>query len=91
MVKRKNLQRRNRYTSGCEPLQEMWDRYKKKERDNFCRKRRSTVFIYLPGSKFREDEGHLMMSSYLRCVVFNSAPRIGKTETNWNCTDSALL
>ena len=57
----KILQRRNKYTSSCYPLQEMWDIYKKITRDNFGRKIKSTVFIYLPGSKFRQAEGLLML------------------------------
>ena len=50
-----------RYTSGCDPLEEMWDRENKIARDNFGRKRKKTGFIYLPGSKFREAESHLTM------------------------------
>ena len=57
------LQRGNRYTYGCDPLQEMWDRDKKIARDNFGRKIKSTRFIYLPESKFHEAEGHLTMRS----------------------------
>ena len=40
-----------RYRSGCDPIQKMWDRDRKIERENFGRKRKSTGFIYLPGSK----------------------------------------
>ena len=36
----------------------MWYRDRKIERDNFGRKRKSTGFIYLPGSKLRESEGN---------------------------------
>ena len=39
---------------------------------------KSTGFIYLPGSRFCEAEGHLTMSSYLQDAVVNSASRIGK-------------
>ena len=72
------LQRGNRYTSGCGTLQEMWDRYKKIARDNIGRKRKSTGFIYPPGSKICEAEGHLMMKSFLQDNVINYTPRIGK-------------
>ena len=44
----------------------------------FKRKRKSSVFIYVPGSKFCEAEGHLSMRSCLKDAVINSAPRIGK-------------
>ena len=40
--------------------------------------KKSTGFIYLPGSKFCEAEGHLSMRSCLQYAVFNSTPRIGK-------------
>ena len=56
----------------------MWDRDRKIARDNFGRKRKSTGFIYLPGSKLREAEGHLTMRSCLQDAVINYAPRIGK-------------
>ena len=67
-----------RCTSGGYPKQEMWDRDRKIARDHFGRKRKSTGFIYLPGSKFREAEGHLSMRSCLQDAVINSSPRIGK-------------
>ena len=67
-----------RYTSGCDPIQQFWDRDRKTARENFGRKRKSTGFIYLPGSKLCEAEGHLMMRSCLQYAVINSAPRIGK-------------
>ena len=47
-------------------------------RNNFGRKRKSTGFIYLPGSKFREAEDHLTMRSCLQDAVINSAPGIRK-------------
>ena len=50
-----------RYTYGCDPIQNMWDRYRKIARDNFGRKIKSTGFIYLPELTFCEAEGHLMM------------------------------
>ena len=56
----------------------MWERDRKIARDNFGQDRKSTGFIYPPGSKFREAEGHLSMSSCLQDAVINSAPRIGK-------------
>ena len=55
----------------------MWDRDKKTARDNFCRKRKSTEFIYLTGSKFHEAEGSLMLRSCLQASGINSLPRIG--------------
>ena len=57
------LQRGNRYTFGLDRLQEMWDSDEKIAREHFGRKIKSTGFIYLPGSKLREAEGHLMMGS----------------------------
>ena len=66
------------YTSGYDPMQKMWDRDLKIARDNFGGKRKSTGYIYLPGSKFREAEGHLTMRSCLQDAVINYAPRIGK-------------
>ena len=56
----------------------MWDRDQKIARDDFVRERKSTRFIYLPGSKFCEAEGHLTMRSCLQDAVINYAPRIGK-------------
>ena len=56
----------------------MWDRDRKIARDNFGIKSKSTGFIYLPGSIFREAEVHLTMSSCLQDAVINYAPRIGK-------------
>ena len=67
-----------RYTSGGDPMQEVWDRGRKIPRDNFGRKRKSTGFIFFPGSKFYEAEGHLSMRSCLQDAVFNSTPRTGK-------------
>ena len=72
------LQRGTRYTSGCDPIQKVWDRYRKIARDNFGRKRKSTGFIYLNGPRSCEAEGHLKMQSCLQDAVINSAPRIGK-------------
>ena len=40
--------------------------------------RKSTGFVYLPGSEFHEAEGHLSMRSCLKYAVINSVPRIGK-------------
>ena len=65
-------------TSGCDPIQKMWDRDSRIARGNFGRKMESTGFIYLPASKFREAEGHLTMGSCLQDAVINSVPRIGK-------------
>ena len=49
------------YTSGYDTMQKMWDRDLKIARDNFGGKRKSTGYIYLPGSKLREAEGRLTM------------------------------
>ena len=54
----------------------MCDRDRKISKDNFGRKRKSTGFIYLPGSYFREAEGHLSISSCLQDAVINYAPRV---------------
>ena len=43
----------------------MWERDRKIPRDKFGKKRKSTGFIYLPGSKLREAEGNLSMRSRL--------------------------
>ena len=76
------LQIRIRYTSSGDQIQEMGDRDRKIERDNFGRKRKSNGFIYLPGSKFRDAEGHLTMRYCLQYSVINSSPRVGNTPTN---------
>ena len=67
-----------RYTSSFDPVQKMWDRDRKIERENFGIKRKSHRFIYFPGSKFRESEGYLKMISCLQDAVINSTPKIGK-------------
>ena len=72
------LQRGLRYTYGYDPIQEMWYRNSKIARDNFGRKRKSTEFIFLPGSKKCEAGVHLTMRSCLQYSVINSAPPIGK-------------
>ena len=56
----------------------MWDRYWEIAREHFGKKRKPTGFIYIPGSKFRESEGHLSMISCLQDAAINSAPRIWK-------------
>ena len=56
----------------------MWDRDRKIARDNYGRKRKPTGFIYLPGSKLCEVEGHFTMRSCLQDAIINSAPRIGE-------------
>ena len=85
------LQRRIRYTYGGDPIQKMWDRYRKISGDNLGRKIKSTGFIYLPGSKFLEAEGNLSMRSCLQDAVIYSAPRIVKYIKKFNCIDSVLL
>ena len=67
-----------RLSPGSDLIQQMWDRYWKIARDNYGRKRKSTGYIYLPGSRFGEAEGHLTMRSCLKYSIINSAPRIGK-------------
>ena len=67
-----------KYTSGCDPIQQLWDRDYKIARDNFGIKRISTGFIYLPGSKYREAEVHLKMRSCLQDAVIIYAYRIVK-------------
>ena len=59
-----------------DPLQAMWDRDGKIAKDHFGKK--ITGFIYVPGSEFRESEGHLSTRSCLQDAVIKSAPRIGK-------------
>ena len=54
----------------------MWDRDKKTARETFVRQKKRTGFIYVPGSKFREAEGHFMMRSCLQDTVINYTPRI---------------
>ena len=72
------LQRRIKCISLGDTLQEIFDRDRKMAKDNFGRKRKATRCIYLPGSDFREDEGHLSMRSCSQDAVINSAPIIGK-------------
>ena len=66
------------YTSGYDPIQKFWDRDQKIGRKHYGRKRKSPGYIYLPGSKFREAEGHLTMMSCLQDDVIDSSPRVGK-------------
>ena len=66
------------YIPGYNPIEKMWDRYRKIARDNIGRKRKPTGSIYLPDSGFREAEGHLTDRSCLQDAVINYAPRIGK-------------
>ena len=47
-------------------------------RENLGIKRKSTGFIYIHGSKFREAKCHLTMRSCLQDAVINSAHSIGK-------------
>ena len=78
-VKPKNfLQRGMRYTSIGDPIQEIWEIDRKIAEETFGRKRKPTGFIYLPGSKLREAEGHLLMRSCIQDAVYNSAPSVGK-------------
>ena len=72
------LQRRMKTFSFGDPLQSMFDRHRKMAKCDFVRKKKATGCIYLPGSDFREAEGHLSMRSCLQDTVINSDPRIGK-------------
>ena len=54
----------------------MWDRDLKKI--HFGRKRKSTGYIYLPGSQYSEPRGYLKLKSYLQDAVINYSPKIGK-------------
>ena len=73
---KKFLQRGLRYTPGYDPTQQIWDRDRKIPRDNFGWKIKWTRFIYLPGSKICEAEGHFKIRSCLQYSVINSAPMI---------------
>ena len=66
-----------RYITGYDPIQQMWDKYRKIAR-KIWKKRKSTGYIYLPRSKLRESEGHLMIRPCLQDSAINYAPRIGK-------------
>ena len=72
------LQRRTRCISFGDPIHELWDRDRKIAKENFGKTRKSTGFIYLIGSEFREAEGCSSMSSCLQDSVINYAPSIGK-------------
>ena len=65
-------------STSSDPVQKIQDRDRKIAKDNFIRKIESTGYIYLPGSKYREAEGHLTLSSCSQEAVINSATRIGK-------------
>ena len=67
-----------RCSSGYDPINQMWNRYWKIARENFGRKRKPTGYIYLPGSKYLEAEGHLTMRSCLQEAFIYYVPRIGK-------------
>ena len=72
------LQIRMKCISFGDSLQAMFDRDRKMAKDNFGRKRKATGCIFLPGSDFREAEGHLSMRSCLQDAVINSDARVGK-------------
>ena len=78
MKPKKILKRIIRCTYFGDPIQAIWDRDRKIETDNFGKKIKSTEFIFLLESKFREAEGRLSMRSCLQYSVINYAPRIGK-------------
>ena len=56
----------------------MWDRYQRTTKEIFGRNIKSTGCIYIPGSKYREAEGHLKLMYCLQDSVINSGSRIGK-------------
>ena len=56
----------------------MRDRDLKAINDNYGRKRKTTSYIYIPWSKYREAEGHLKLRSCLQGAVINYVPIIGK-------------
>ena len=65
-----------RYTPGYDPIQVMWDRDMKMERDHFGRKQIN--WIYLSSwVKNCDSEGHLTMRSCLIGAVINSSRSIG--------------
>ena len=72
------LQKGMIYTSGCDQMQQVWDRYRKIEKENLGKKKKTDWIYFLPGSKFRETESHLSKRSCLQGVFINSAPIIGK-------------
>ena len=59
----------------------MWDIYRKIINYNFGRKRKSNGYIYPPGSKYRESEGHFNLRLFFQYAVVNIVPSIGK-QTN---------
>ena len=59
----------------------MWYIYRKIINYNFGRKRKSNGYIYSPGSKYRESEGHFNLRLFFQYAVVNIVPRIGK-QTN---------
>ena len=74
-----------------DPLQAMFDRNRKTEKDNFGRKRKANGCIYLTGSDLRESEGHLSIRSCYNMLSSILPPELENILTNRNCTDSALL
>ena len=47
-------------------------------KETFLRKRETTEYIYIPGSKYGEAKGNLKLISCLEDTAIHSAPRIGK-------------
>ena len=78
-----------RSSFGYDPTQQMWDRNMKITNYNFGGKRKLTVYIYLPGYKYREVEGHLKLRSCLQDTLIKYSPKIGKYIKNLNCTIDA--
>ena len=55
------------------------------------RKRRATGYVYPKGSPYRDAEGSSKIRLCLHDEIINTAPRIGRKLTNWNCIDSVHL
>ena len=71
-------------------MRENMEQRKKNNKPQFWKKNKSTGSIYLPGSKYREAEGHLKLISCLQDAVVNSAPQIAKYIKNLNYTGNSL-
>ena len=61
-----------RCTSSGDAIQAMGGRDRKIKRENYGKKRKSTEFIYPPGSKIHEAQDHLTMRSFLQDDVITS-------------------
>ena len=63
---------------GSNTVNHKWDRDMIIKNYNFVRKRKSTRYVYLTGSKYCGAEGHLKLISCLQDTVINSTPKNGK-------------